>query len=74
MTYKWQNVSQTTSTDIIFQNPVALVNNLLCMGCLDAATSCHAHRLLVCYVVTVLQMSLVQHAFILHDHQVDAFM
>jgi hypothetical protein len=75
MTYKWQNVSQRTSTDIIFQHPVALVNNLVCMGNLDAANSCHAHRLLVCYVASVLQMSLVQHIFILHGHhQVDAFM
>jgi hypothetical protein len=38
--------------NIIFQHPVALVNDLTCRGSLEGATSCCGRRLLVSYVVT----------------------
>jgi hypothetical protein len=42
------------TSDIIFQHPVALTNNLIYRGILEGANSCHACRLLVCYIVTCL--------------------
>jgi hypothetical protein len=41
---------------VIFQCSVALINELICVGSLEGTTSC-AHRLLVCYVVTFLDVT-----------------
>jgi hypothetical protein len=48
--------------NIIFQHPVALVNDLICRGGAGDANSCRARRLCVCYLVTIyLQMLLVRY-------------
>jgi hypothetical protein len=37
-----QTMLQLTNSNITFQYPVALVNDLTCVGSLVGATSCHA--------------------------------
>jgi hypothetical protein len=53
------DVSYPTATEeaknkVIFQNPVALVNDLIGVGSPEGATACRVRRLVVCYVVSLL--------------------
>jgi hypothetical protein len=43
--------------NIVCLHPVALANDLICRGRFERGTFCRARRLLVCYVVTFLNVT-----------------
>jgi hypothetical protein len=56
----------------MFQHPVSVVNDLTYVDGLEDATSCYAHRQLVYCVVSLSQMSFLQHVSTQYGHlQVD---